>query len=288
MTALAYVDGALVPRTEATVSIDDAAVRYGIACFESMRASNGRIFRLGGHLARLRAGLEAIGTPAPSDGELAAAVAQTLEANRISEGRVRLSVSPGILNGPDLGLARSPSVIVVADPLDLTAPAPQPLTLALASQRVDPTRPLGFAKHAHYLVYLIARAEARAAGASDALLLNTRGDVCEAATANIFAVIDGVLVTPPLADGPVPGVTRDAFLEIAASEGIPTAERTLTLDAFVRATEVFTSSSIAGAYPVTAIRADGRQCWSGAAPGPLTVRLAQGHARLLAAECPAG
>ena len=284
--AIAFVDGALVPRAEATVSIDDASVRYGAACFETMRATNGHLFRFAAHLARLCGGLSAMGIEAPSADFLTAAVASTLEANALLDARVRLSVSAGRMLGPDLAIAGPPSVIIVADPMGAEPAAP--LTLAVSSFRVDAARPLALAKTTHYLVYLLARAEAREQGADDALLLNADGDVCEAATANLFAVIAGRLVTPALNRGPLPGVTRSVILEIAARIGMPAAERALTADQLAQATEIFTTNSIVGTQPVTSIAQNGEPLWANRSHRQATDRLAAEYALLVASECGGG
>ncbi len=284
--SIAFVDGALLPRAEATVSIDDAAVRYGAACFETMRATNARVFRLAAHLDRLHAGLEAMGVQPPPAATLEAAVAATLEANALTEARIRLSVSAGRMTGPDLSAAGAPSVVVIADPVS-TEPPP-PLALAVASIRIDAGRPLAFAKTAQYLGYLLARAEARAAGADDALLLNTRGEVCETSAANLFAVRDGRLLTPPLAAGPLPGVTRSVILEIAAAIGLVAEERSLTPADLATAEEVFVTNSIVGTQPVTSVTDGDRTLWAASAPGAITADLGGEYARLVIAESGGG
>ena len=109
--AFAWLDGALVPRADATISIDDFAVRYGAACFETMRAFGGRVFRLDRHLERLRAGLaEMYVTEPPSAAALSDAVAATLSVNGLHDAHVRLTVTAGRAGAPDLALACAPSI----------------------------------------------------------------------------------------------------------------------------------------------------------------------------------
>lgn len=281
---IAFVDGELVPRQRATVSIDDAAFRYGAACFETMRATNGDVFRLNAHLERLRAGLEAMHVSPPSVATLTAAVDTALEANRLREARVRLSVSPGRLPGPDLAAAVTPSIVVAVDPISDGGAPPQALCLAVSSFRVDAGRPLAAAKTAQYLVYLLARAEARDGRADDALLLNTKGEVCEASAANLFAVLDNRLVTPLLSSGPLAGVTRAVVLELAAHLGLIAEERELRLERLAASTELFVTNSVVGAQPVRSVIQDGSTLWSGDAPGPITARVADEYAQLVMAE----
>ena len=279
-TALVWLDGALVPRTEARVSIDDLGFLYGAACFETMRAFGGVVFRLDRHLARLDAGLAALGVAAPARPALAAAIEATLEANQLREARIRLTVSAGRGNGrPDLGSADVPAVLVVAEP---PPEDPPPARVAIASVRIDEGRPLAAAKTANYLTSLLALREARAAGCDEALLLNRLGHVAEGATSNLFVVRDQVLLTPPLADGPLPGVTREAVLECAALLGQRAEERPLTLGALAGADEAFLTNSVAGIRPVASVL--GR--WEAPAlPGPLTAALAARYAKLVHEEC---
>jgi branched-chain amino acid aminotransferase len=152
----------------------------------------------------------------------------------------------------------------------------------VVSQQVDPARPLAAAKTANYLASLVALAQARAAGGDEALLLGPRGDAVEAATANLFAVVDGRLLTPPLAAGPLPGVTREVVLECARSLGLPAPERRLPRALLARADEVFLTNSVSGVRAVAAIEG----WWIAATvPGPHTYALATAYRDLVAREC---
>jgi branched-chain amino acid aminotransferase len=155
----------------------------------------------------------------------------------------------------------------------------------VASMRLDAGRPLARAKHANYLVSLLALAEARAAGCDEALLLNHAGHLAEGATSNVFAVVDGVLVTPPLADGPLPGVTREVVMECAGHVGLRVEERSLVVEGLAAADEVFLTNSVVGIRPVLAIL-DG---WEAAqAPGAVTSMLMDRYAELVREECGVG
>lgn len=277
---LVWLDGTLVPREEARVSIDDLGFLYGAACFETMRAFDGVPFRLERHLDRLEAGLEALHVPAPARPALRAAIEAALSANGLRSARIRLTVSAGRGAGrPDLRSPATPTVLVVAEP----APAgPPPARLAVASIRVDEARPLAAAKTANYLPSLLALDEARAAGCDEALLLNRREHVIEGATSNLFAARDGCLLTPPLTDGPLPGVTREAVIECAARLDLPFEERSLTLEDLTAADELFLTNSVVGIRPVAAIA----ERWRAAeAPGLLTAALQAEYRRLVRSEC---
>lgn len=277
---LVWLDGVLVPREEARVRVDDLAFLYGAACFETMRAFEGVVFRLDRHLDRLEAGLTALHAAAPLRDALSAAIDQLLAANALQEARIRLTATPGHGAGrPDLRSAVAPTVLVVAEP---PPEDPPPARLAVASTRVYEARPLAFAKTANYLPSLLALDEARAARCDEAVLLNSRDYVAEGATSNLFAVVSGRVVTPPLSDGPLPGVTREAVLECAARLGLPAEERSLTLDDLAAADELFLTNSVVGIRPVAAIAGS----WSAAAsPGALTAALQAEYRRLVREEC---
>jgi len=288
-TGQAWLDGRLVPRGEAAISIDDFAVRYGAACFETMVAQSGRVFRLSRHLDRLEHGLGLMGVTPPARDLLQAAVDATMRANELTEAAVRLTVTTGSGHAPDLATVGAPSTFVTADPLG--APPP-PARLAVSSVCVDAERPWRAAKVAQFLPYLLARQEARLAGADDALLLNHRGEVVEAATANIFLLMDQALVTPSLGCGPLPGVTREAVLEVARAEGIPVAEGEFGLEALMGASAAFLTSSL-GLRVVTAVTASaevapgtGAVDWAASAPDhPVMRRVERAYADLVRSEC---
>ena len=278
--SIVWVDGALVDREHATVSIDDLGLLYGAACFETMRAYGGVVHRLDRHLARLEGGFAALGLAAPPRALLAEAIEQTLQANELREARIRLTVTPGRgIGRPDLRTASSPTVIVVAEP----APADlEPARVVVSSQRVDPARPLAQAKTTSYLVSLVALAEARAAGGDEALLLDPLGNVAEAATSNVFIVAHGAVLTPPLHSGALPGVTRETVLECARDLGLPVQETEVWQAVVASADEVLLTNSIAGVRGVASIT----PWWTAAyAPGPITLRLREAYEALVRREC---
>lgn len=276
---LVWLDGALRERAEATVSIDDLGFLYGAACFETMRAFGGVVFRMPRHLDRLDAGLTAMGVQPPDRAMLADAVMVTLRANGLRDARIRLTVSAGRgIGRPDVTGAAAPTVLVVAEP----PPAdPAPARLIVVSQRIDPARPLPSAKTANYLVSVLALAEARAGGGDEALLLGPRGDAVEAATANLFAFVDGQLLTPPLAAGPLPGVTREVLLECARSLRFSARERRLPRALLERADEVFLTNSVTGVRAVAAIEG----WWTATGAAPHTYALSTAYRDIVTREC---
>ena len=282
-----WLDGALVPRAEARVSIDDLGFLYGAACFETMRAFNGVVFRLERHFDRLEAGLARLGVVAPGRAALRAAIEATLAANALREARIRLTVSAGRGQGrPDLASAEAPTVLIVAEPAPPELP---PARLLVASHRLDAGRALATAKTANYLLSLVALAEARAAGCDEALMLNHAEEIAEGATSNVFLVVGGALVTPRIEDGPLPGVTREVVLECAARLGLAAEERATGLHALSAADEVFLTNSIVGLRPVASVL----DWWDAPAlPGLVTsaltreyAALTREYAALVQAEC---
>ncbi|MGE3961101.1 MAG: aminotransferase class IV [Dehalococcoidia bacterium] len=280
---VAWVDGELVPRERASVSIDDFGFRYGLTCFETMLARNGRVFRLAQHLDRLEASVQLFLATPPPRGELERAVAAALEANALTEASVRLSVTPGNGTRPALPATGTPHVIVTAEPLGAL---PARGRLWVSSVRLDAARPWRAAKVGQYATSLLARAEAEAQGYEDALLLDHAGRIAEAATANVFFEVDGAIVTPSLGTGALPGVTRGCVMEVAASLGRPVREVELTLADLPLATGAFVTSSIAGVAPVTSVAWDatgGRISWESSASAAL-VEIERAYADVVLTE----
>ena len=288
MSGYVWLNGSLLPRSEASVPIDDRGFLHGAACFETLRAFGGSVFRLGRHLDRLEAGLRAMGVEPPPRGVLQAAIAETLKANGLPEARVRLTVSAGRSGTrPGLEPGGAPLVLVTAQPVpEAVTPA---RALVARGARVAADQPLPFAKTVNYLGPLLALEEARRAGLDQALLLDLDGEVVEASTANLFAVLGGgdgesLLVTPPLEAGALPGVTREAVLECALGLGLETAERRLPLADLLAAREALLTNSIVGVQPLAELR-DGERSREFEAPGPVTRALVEAYREVVAREC---
>jgi branched-chain amino acid aminotransferase len=272
-----WLDGALVRENAARISPADRGFLLGDGLFETLRAYGGRPFRLAEHLARLEAGGARIGLELP--GDLRDAVAVTLEANDLEEAAVRITVSRGVAD-PGLAppLEAEPTVLVTA-----RAYHPRPewythgIAASFASGRVDEHRASAGLKQLGYLDGVLALREARAAGAEDALLLDTEGHVAEGAASNLFMLAGGVLRTPPLSCGILPGITRAVVLELAAARGLATREEPLTPAAVSTAEEAFLTSSLRELVPLT--RLSGRALGNGS-PGATTRALLEDYRRL--------
>ena len=271
-----WLDGALVDEESARVPVSDHGFLVGDGVFETLRVYGGEPFAIGEHLERLRAGVEAMRLAPPPTTELERAAREVLGANDLLEARMRITVTSG--SGP-AGLARGPgplTVLVVALPL---TPWPPTSTAIVSSLRHDEHSPLAGVKTTALAQSVIAYAEARQAGADEALFLNTAGDLCEATTANLFLVLDGAAVTPPLESGCLAGITRGHVLELGA------VARTLSQEDLARAEEAFLTSSTREVQPLVSV--DGRPVGSGK-PGPVTQRLADTYSAMVVARLTAG
>jgi branched-subunit amino acid aminotransferase/4-amino-4-deoxychorismate lyase len=232
-TIYAYVNGKFVPETEARVSIFDRGFLYGDGCFETMRVYHGRFFRALEHMDRLSEGLAALGiVPALSPEELRAVCRVLIQHNAVDDGLARVYVTRD-------------SVSAICHPRQFLD---REVKAMVSTVRVD--RQLSRYKTANRLPYLLAQREAEQAGATEAILLNSDGHVVEGNTSNIFVVKDGRVVTPPLSDGPLPGIVRHAVVVLARELGIPVEERSFGPEFFATADEVFATNSLIEVAPV--------------------------------------
>lgn len=225
-----WLDGALVRAAEARIDPADRGLTLGDGLFETIRVEAGEGLRLAAHFARLRHGAGVLGLPVPlGDDALADAVAAVAHANGLAEAAVRLTLTAG--PGPR-GLPRPvchrPTLLLSAAPLP---PPPGLARLVVATVTCRNERsPLSGVKSLNYLDSILARQEASARGADDAVLLNTQGRVAEASAANLFARLDGTWATPPVGEGALPGVMRAAMIGEWGA-----VERPLTIDDLRRA-----------------------------------------------------
>jgi len=278
-----WVNGVLRHRDEPGLSPFDSVVQAGDAVWEGLRVYAGRVFGLQAHLARLRRSALALGfTAIPTDAEIVDAVTATLAANGMTDGvHVRLTLTRGVkvTSGMDPRLNRSGGTLIVLAEHKAPVYDTGGLRLATASVRrpgpavLDPK-----IHHANLLNSILAKIEANAAGADDALMLDGRGFVAETNATNLFAVADGALSTPTTVACPE-GITRQTVLELAAAHGIAAVVRDLSLTEMYTADEVFCTGTMGEIAGVTVI--DGRAIGDGRT-GPVTARIAelyQQHAR---------
>ena len=271
---LVHVGGELVPRADAKVSVFDSSVQGGDAVWEGLRIYKGRIFELDAHLDRLEASAKALAFASmPARDEIKRAIFDTLKANGMRDGaHIRLTLTRGVKTtsgmSPKLN-AYGPCLIVLAE---WKAPVYGTGGIKLITSSVRRNSPQCLDSKIHHnnlLNNILAKIEANAAGADDAIMLDVEGFVAETNATNLFLVKHGKLATP-FADHCLPGITRRVVLDIARENGIACEEARLTLSRFHSADEVFTTGTMGELAPVLEI--DGRTIGSGAI-GPLTQRL---------------
>lgn len=234
-----WLDRELVPLADARIDPTDRGFTLGDGLYETLRVRRGRPERVAEHLARLARGARLLGIPLPIDDRaLTEALAATLAANGIVDGVLRLTLTRGP-SARGLALPANPRPTLLLTAVAPSAPLPPASLIIAACTRRNERSPLAQVKALGALDGLLARREAVARGADDALLLNGAGRTAEATVANVFACIDGQLVTPPLDDGALPGVARAAILELGAAR-----ERSFGPAELCRATEVFLSNSL--------------------------------------------
>ena len=276
------VNGKLAHRDEAGVSPFDSVVQGGDAVWEGLRLYDGRIFRLEEHLARLRSSALALAfADIPSDDEIIAEVRRTLAANDMRDGvHIRLTLTRGVkyTSGMDPRLNRSgPTLIVLAEH---KAPVYDRSGLRLVTSSLRRFAPDALdpkIHHANLLQSILAKIEANAAGADDALMLDRNGFIAETNATNFFIVADGSVMTGRTVACPE-GVTRAAVLELCAENGIPQRVEDLSLTEAYRADEAFCTGTMGELAAVTEI--DGRTIGDGRA-GAMTGRLSELYGELV-------
>lgn len=284
-----YLNGEIVPFQQAAISVWDAGFLHGASTFTTMLAYNGKVFRLDRHLKRLFDTVALLGLRVTVTAEdLTAAVGQLLTANELlpaadgeapGEARMRITLTPGSEKDGE------PVVLITTE-----AQLPQikewrdkGITAVVANFRQTAGDPTYGYKTGCYLPRILARQEAAVKGAQEALWFTTDNHLAEACFRNIFLVLDGRVFTPPRDTPVLPGVVREAALELCGQLGIPAdSETPLTVKEMLGAQEVFLTGSGMGVCPVVQIErhevGDGK-------PGPITRKLQQAYQELLDREC---
>ncbi len=279
--AYTYLNGALVPSAEAKISAADAGLLHGASAFTTMLAHNGRVFRLDRHIARV---LETVGLlglrhdAAPQS--LADAVDALLKKNDLSRARMRMTLTPGPASGD------APTTLITAAPVgeQPTDWYEKGISVVVSSFKQHQGDPAFGYKTGCYLSRVLARREAVAKGVEEALWFTTGNQLSEACFCNVFLVLDGKAYTPPRDTPVLPGIVREAVLELCEAGGIDAiADEPLTVNEMLKAQEMFLSSSVSGLRPVVRIE---RHTVGDGKPGPVTRQLMQAYRELLERECP--
>jgi branched-chain amino acid aminotransferase len=249
-----FMNGQFIPEELAVISVADRGFLYGDGLFETIRVAGGQPFRLMEHLDRLQRGADFLKLRVPYNrSELAFAAAELIARNGMIDAILRIHLSRGVgRRGYSPRGAHSPTLVMSVSVLS-EEPRPTCWKAIIASFRVAADDPIAQHKTSNKLAPILARMEAEAAGMDEALLLNTRGEITEAASGNLFWVWRETVLTPPLSSSALAGITRSAVLELCHKLGYPTAERPLLPDELKKADGAFLSLSSLGVIELSEV-----------------------------------
>lgn len=280
-----FLNGELLPRSRARISPFDHGFLYGYGLYETIRSYDGSIFRLDRHLQRLRKSAELLGFDSKlSTSDIEKACYDLLAVNKLADARIRITISAGTGDiVPDPQTSDRPTVFIVARKI---TPVPAEVyqrgyKVLISGYRRNSQSPLSQIKSTCCLENVLALQEAKAKGADDALLLNEKGMLAEGSTSNVFLVKDGTVITPTIKSGILPGITREAVLELAQSLGIETVQREVPSGEITIADELFRTSSILEIMPLTHV--DGKPIGNGKS-GPITGKIMSAYNELVNKE----
>lgn len=266
----------VVPVEDAKISVFDHGLLYGDGIFEGIRIYKGRIFKEKEHIERLFESAKAIRLELPmTHDEVSRAMYDTMKANGVTgDGYIRLIVTRGVgALGISIRRAACPTVIVIVDKISLYPAEVYERGLHCIISSISRNHPNALnprVKSLNYLNNVMAKAEAHAAGADEAIMLGIDGHICECTGDNIFLIRNGEMLTPGTWEGILEGVTRDLVMELARRRGIAVRETSLVRHDLFVADEVFATGTAAEIVPITEVNkvpiADGR-------PGPITKKL---------------
>jgi branched-chain amino acid aminotransferase len=270
-----YIDGVFYPKSEAKISVYDHGFLYGDGVFEGIRAYNGVVFKLKEHIDRLYRSAHAIMLNIPLTKEqMGDAVIATLHKNNMKDSYIRLIVSRGI---GDLGLdprkCPKPSVIIITDTINIKAGNAKEvgITTIFSWVRRNPVDATTHEiKSLNYLNSILAKIEANACGADEALCLEEGGCIAEGVGENIFIVKDGTVLTPPTSTGALEGITAQAVADLCQQLGIKLVVANLTPFMVFTAEEAFFTGT---AMEMVPIREVNKRVIGEGKPGPVTKRL---------------
>lgn len=278
-----FLNGQLVDKENAVLSVFDHGLLYGDGVFEGIRAYKGRVFKLREHLDRLFNSARAIMLTVPcTKKELEANVLSTLRANRLQDAYIRLVVTRGV---GDLGLdprkCPKASLFIITDKISLYPQELYDKGLSVITSSVRRNIPEALnpcIKSLNYLNNVLAKAEASRQGAPEAIMLNREGYVAECTGDNIFLIKENTLITPPTSAGALEGITRNVVMDIAHNKlKLLVKEELFTPYHVYIAEDVFLTGTAAEVIPVTEV--DGRVIGDGR-PGKTTLRLIEEFRKL--------
>ncbi len=283
MSEKVFLNDTIVDGNEACVATTDGGLLYGAGLFETMRSHNGVVFRLDDHLNRLMTSAAALAIePSYDKNQLAEAVYRVLQANELTDARIRLTLTTGPVTQAEE--QRCSTLLITAANFQ-AYPAQYykagVLTI-LSPYRQNPSDPTCGHKSTCYYPRLLALRRAHQSGAAEALWFTTDNRLAEGCVSNIFLVKDSALLTPLLSTPVLPGIARRTVLEIAARQSIPSTEKDLNIEDLLGADEVFLTNVVMEILPVVSVEkhtvGDGKV-------GPITTRLREEFAQAIEEQC---
>ncbi len=280
-----WLNGTLVDEEEAQIPVLDRAILYGDGLFETLRAYRGLPFRLDRHLRRLEEGCKVLRLELPAKSAVISKAIRLLYGENVGSGDayVRITLTGGLHDGSrTLTRSNAPNLFIVVTPLPGLPPKRylEGVRVCLASFPRNSLSPLCGIKSANYLESLWARQEASDRGYDDALFLNEKGHLCEATTSNLFLVKDGEVLTPEQECGLLPGITREAVLEICENMSIPCREGKFSPRDILEADEAFLTNSTVEILPVREVEESPLP----SCPGALTTLIHRAYQELVTRE----
>ncbi len=276
-----WMDGKLVPKENATVSVFDHGLLYGDGVFEGIRIYNGRIYESAAHLERFYESAKAIRLDIPiTPQQWEDAIYATAKANNFTDCYVRAVVTRGV---GKLGISpvncERPTCFVICDVLEMYPKAIYENGMPVITASTLRNSPMSLSpriKSLNYLNNILGKIEALDAGVPEAIMLNANGNVSEGTAMNLFAVKRGIATTPPLTDGILEGVTRNTVLRLLPQSGVTAREASLQKHDLYIADELFVCGTGAEVVPVTTV--DKRAIGNGSV-GPVTKKIMDIYAR---------
>lgn len=267
-----WLNGKLVDQEDAKITVFDHSLLYGDGVFEGIRVYSSRVFELDAHIKRLYESAKAIRlTISISQSELAGAVEETVKANGITDGYVRLVVTRGVGNlGLNPFICKNSCIYIIADTIQLYPEELYEKGMRIVSATTVRNHPLAIppqAKTMNYLNNILAKIEALDNDVPEAIMYNHEGYVAEASGDNVLIVKDGVIYTPPAEAGALPGITQSIVIKLAKEENLQVVEKNLTRFDLYVCDEFFLTGTAAEVIGI--VEVDGRMIGDGK-PGPIT------------------
>jgi aminodeoxychorismate lyase len=274
-----FLNGQFVAEAEALVPVNDRGFMYGDGLFETMRVENGKPFRMAQHLERMTRGADFLKIKPPfTPKELEKFAGQLIERNQMPSAILRVTLTRGSgIRGYTPSPDGKPTIVMTLH----AAPSLDHLvewSMVTSSFRIPAADPLSSLKTTSKILHVMARAEAAEKGADEALLINTNGEVAEAASGNLFWIYHDNVCTVPTGRGVLPGITRAIVLEICQTLGLQTNKRVIKPEALRNSQGIFVTQSAFGIVPVTMF--DG----GSVTPSPLVDQIASAYNDMLARE----